>query len=180
MDPKLSNLDPKLQDAYNRVMNGTGGYSAPQQPNQSNQTPPPQQPQQQSPSNSPVPPPANPAPGATSISGFGANTLPNNPNYANQNPTPVAPTPPTHNNAANNLNESIPVGNSAPIMPNSSSTIAFNAENSSKNIGTTPVKKEGTHMLPFIVGIVILILLVAYAFIWIMIFNVDVPFVPKF
>jgi len=179
MDPKLSNLDPKLQAAYNRVMGGTNVNPTPQQPDQASQTPQPTQqiPQQQSPSNIPVPPPADPAPGITPASQFSTNTPANNPSYVNQNPIPTPPPPPQPNN---NPNESIKPHNPPPVMPSSSSTVAFNADNSSKNIGTTPIEKGGHHMLPFIVGIGILILLAAYTFIWIMIFNVDVPFLPKF
>jgi hypothetical protein len=76
-------------------------------------------------------------------------------------PIPAAPTP------------------SGPI-PGVNSTVAFNATDSHKNVGTTPVKKGGLHMMPVIVGIGIVFLLVAYTFVWVYLFKVDLPFLPSF
>jgi hypothetical protein len=57
--------------------------------------------------------------------------------------------------------------------------MAFNAEDSHKNVGTTPVKKGGMHIMPVVVGLGIVVLLMAYTFVWIMLFNVQVPFLPQ-
>lgn len=223
MDPKLSNLDPKLQDAYNRVMTGAGNNQSPQpQPGGSNQTPPPPQPiqpQQSSPDIPPSvpPPPLDPAPGITPPSQFGVNQSPPvdlnpnpNPEPANTAMPPVAapdistqppqeaipsqpmmpeaanqpepiqtpPPAPPENNPNPVIETTVTPTSPSPAMPSSSSTVAFNASNSSKNVGTTPVKKGGLRMLPLLIGLGVVVLLVVYTFVWVVIFNVEVPFIP--
>lgn len=186
MDPKLSNLDPRLQDAYKRVMNDPGANQQPQQGQPSTDAPP-----------KVPPPPADPAPGITPLSQFGGN----NPNQSqnqtpNQDPAafappmpdsapvqPETPAPPPAPPEVNLRNlppeDSVPIDASSPPMPSSSSTVAFNAANSSKNVGTTPVKKGGLHAVPILVGLGVIILLVVYTFVWILIFNVQIPFLPQ-
>lgn len=127
MDPKLSNLDPKLQDAYHRVMGNT-------------------------------------APGATQELG--------------QNPAPPPAAEPQTPTTNADPSKSAQAPQSVSI-PGVNSTMAFNAEDSHKNVGTTAVKSGGFHAMPIVIGLGIIILLVAYTFVWIMLFNVRVPFLPQ-
>jgi len=237
MDPKLSNLDPKLQDAYNRVMGGSvNNTTTPQQPNQTppssqepplqsspTQTPPPpttaqnqpyqtsQSQEQQTSATAPAypPPPTDPDPGITPPSQFTENTNPNPyPNGYKETPpdilsqsaqapivsspapdpekqtlpdeTPPPSTPIDETPGPSASESTISTAPAQAAMPSSSSTIAFNAENSSKNIGTTPVKKGGLNILPLVVGLGVILLLLAYTFVWILIFNVELPFLPAF
>ena len=201
MDPKLSNLDPKLQDAYNRVMGGSNPNPA---PNNSSQ---PSTDQQSENSASQVPPPADPAPGITPPSQFG-DASSQNPSNTAMPPTTESPSmpqsqssppmpdnntpsndfsPPTNPQPAPSIDYGTgnqPEPSPAASQPSHSvssqgSTVAFNATNSSKNIGTTPVKRGGLHILPIIVSLGILLLLVVYTFVWIIIFNVQVPYLPQ-
>ncbi|MEK9176114.1 MAG: hypothetical protein AAB520_01580 [Patescibacteria group bacterium] len=136
MDPKLSGLDPKLKEAYDRVMNGPS--VAPQTLNSAVQ-----------------PPPAQPTPAMQPQ----AASTPQQPQF--QAPPQAAP--------EQHLNPT----------PAINSTIAFNAHNSEVNKGTTPVKKSGGIGKGLLIGFVILILLVIYAFVWIYILKLDVPFLPQ-
>ena len=137
MDPKLSNLDPKLQDAYNRVMGGP----TPTAP-AGGTVPPPTAPSQ----------PVSPQPAAPQV----------------PTPTPVTPT----------------VAADPPAQPQASSfggTLAFNANNAGKNQGTTVgVKKGGSKIMSLVLALGVIILLIAYTFVWIYVFKLDVPFLPKF
>lgn len=143
MDPKLSNLDPKLQDAYNRVMSGPA--SAPS----SGQSP-------LSGVSGAVPPPPAPVPAAPA-------TPPPPPQSPNPSPVqPIATAPPT------------------PQASSFGSTIAFNANNAGKNQGTTTIKKGGLKIMPIILGLGIIVLLIAYTFVWIYVFKLKIPFLPKF
>lgn len=135
MDPKLSNLDPKLQDAYGRVMNGPS--SAPS----AGAVPPPPAPAQAAPVSTPVAP-------------------------QTPNPAPVAPT--------------VAADPPSPQASTFGSTIAFNANNAGKNQGTTTVKKHGSKIMTIALGFGIIILLVAYTFVWIYVFKVQIPFLPQF
>jgi len=161
MDPKLSNLDPKLQDAYNRVMGSTPNGNNPPVPGQSPapaQDPaaaPPPMPQ------APIQPPApEPTPPPVSAETQAMPPAPTEP--------PKAPDPmPT------------PTNNPSGSIPGVNTTMAFNAEDSHKNVGTTPVKKGGLHMMPLVIGLGILVLLVVYTFVWIILFNVQIPFLPQ-
>lgn len=170
MDPKLSQLDPKLREAYERVMNSPsspppGGQSnAPQGPN-------PLPPHMQTP-----PPPAG-APGATLNH---PNPVPPPPPHLNldevtlpTNPVPPPPpinpapiTPPPAFNAANQPNP-------AP-MPNQ--PMAFNAQSGTNTFNANGAKKKS--MLPILIGIAIPILLVVYTAVWIVVLDVKLPFLP--
>ncbi len=138
MDPKLSATDPKLQEAYDRVMNGPatppGGAVPP---------PPPV-----------APPPFNPAIGAQPIA-----------------PAPVQPAAPVMPQAA-------PAAPAAP-SPIGGGTIAFNANNPGKNQGAT-VKHGGSKMMSLVLGLGVIVLLVAYTFVWIYVFKLQIPFLPQF
>lgn len=148
MDPKLSQTDPKLQEAYDKVMSGP---VAPPPPVSGGVIPTPQPfapvtPAATQPSPVPMPmaPSPTPAPFAT--------------------PQPVTPQ------------------STAPVTPSPStmgSTLAFNANNAGKNQGTT-VKRGGSKVMSLIVGLGIIVILVAYTFVWIYVFKLQIPFLPKF
>ena len=162
MDPKLSNLDPKLQDAYNRVMGGTANVNNPPTPGQ-----PPAPPAQDPTAAQPIPqvpspqPPAAPEPTPPPAS-TETQAPPPAPAETVKTPAPPAPNP-------------LPAGS----IPGVNATMAFNAEDSHKNVGTTPVKKRGLHLMPLMIGFGILALIVVYTFVWIILFNVQVPFLPQ-
>ncbi len=141
MDPKLSATDPKLQEAYDRVMNGPA-------------IPPP----------GAVPPPPAPAP-------F-------NPVIGAQPPAPAqfqpqAPVMPAEATAP----QPAPVSPAAPSPIGG--TIAFNANNPGKNQGAT-VKRGGSKIMSLVLGLGVIVLLVAYTFVWIYVFKLQIPFLPKF
>ena len=152
MDPKLSNLDPKLQEAYNRVMNGPAAPPPGQNPVGSSPMPaqaPQPNPQSQIQPQFQQPPPAPAAP-------------------ADFN-TAVPQPPPTQQPYSPNT------------IPGINSTVAFNASDNQKNQGTTAVKRGRMHgLMPVLAGIAIVFLLIAYTFVWIILFNVQVPYLPQF
>lgn len=78
MDPKLSGLDPKLREAYERVMSGPSANPVPQGVSQPNPvTPPPVTPSATTPApkpeSVPAPAPVNPPPPAPAASSFAFN-----------------------------------------------------------------------------------------------------------
>lgn len=123
MDPKLPGTDPKLQEAYNRVMNGPS-----------------------------VPPPPAPMPAA--------------PTMPQQSTAPMQPAP-------------MPAAPAQPAAPMTASTLAFNANNPSKNQGAT-VKRGGSKIMSLVVALGIIVLLVVYTFVWIYVFKLQIPFLPQF
>jgi hypothetical protein len=130
MDPKRPGTDPKLQEAYNRVMNGPS-----------------------------VPPPPAPMPAAPTMPQ--QSTAPMQPA-----PMPAAPVQPS----------AVPT---QPAAPMTASTLAFNANNPSKNQGAT-VKRGGSKIMSLVVALGIIILLVVYTFVWIYVFKLQIPFLPQF
>lgn len=166
MDPqKLSQLDPKLRDAYQRVM-GTPI------PEVQTQTPPPP-PGQPSPMPDPTPTPTPmPQPEPTPT-----------PTPTIQEP-PVAPfeppaVPPT------------PVQEPAiPQQPPPSNFVQMNSEVASTpsqnftNPGVAPqsqtiaLKKKNGMMMPVLFGIVGVVFIVVYTLFWTKIFNFKLPFLP--
>ena len=142
MDPKLSNLDPNLKAAYDRVMSGPASAPLGQTPPAGGSSAPLPQPQT-------IQPPQQPSP------------LP----QQNFNSTPVQP----------------PVQTAAPSTETTiGSTIAFNANNAQKNQGTVAVKKSGSKIMTVLLGLGLIVLLVAYTFVWIYVFKLQIPFLPKF
>lgn len=131
MDSKLSSLDPKLKEAYERVMNGGG---------QTRQAP--------------TPPPPGPA------------------NHTEPVP-PISPTPTINSTPAQPVED-------PPLDPTPAinSTIAYNAHNEGLNKGTTPVKKGGGMAKALLVGLVVLVLLAVYTFVWIFILKLKIPGLP--
>ncbi len=163
MDPKLSNLDPKLQDAYHRVMGTSHGGN---NPPQTTLTPPPQDPAM-------APPPASTDLTSQAFGQSPQAAPPPAPAQVQEPPPPPTPVEPSRpiESAPSNL----PPGS----IPGVNSTLAFNSEDSHKNVGTTPTKKKGSHLMPVFVGLGIVALLVVYTFVWIILFNVQVPFLPQ-
>lgn len=133
MDPKLSGLDPKLREAYERVMNGptAPGGSTPPTPNQQPNQEQPQASAQASNPVSPIPPPPAPSPTIASV-------------------PPIAP----------------------------SSSTSFNSGNFQTAQGTTAVKKAGGKMSTILILLGLVILLVAYTFVWVFLFDLKIPFLP--
>lgn len=146
MDPNLSQLDPKLKEAYDKVMNGSAAAPTglnPVAPGVS------------------VPPPT---------------AIPASQTNFNQTPTPSVPTQQTVAPS-----ESITPSAAPSVTPTLNGTIAFNANDAQKNQGTTTsVKKNGSKFKSIFLGIGILALLVGYTFVWIFVFKLNVPFLPKF
>jgi len=67
-------------------------------------------------------------------------------------------------------------------MESLNKAVAFNAKNIQNSQAATPTsttitKKKGSAILPFLVGIAIIFLLVAYTFMWVMIFGLKLPFI---
>jgi hypothetical protein len=185
MDPKLSNIDPKLAEAYNRVMNTSSAPGSSQNPQipspyptpPAPQTPPPQsqQPYQQVPP-APVEPqlPPQPIQNQQPQAPFPVqpipvtNTAPVQTFVAGAAPVQTTPatSPVSHNFSSNNL-------------PGVDSTVAFNAKDENKNQGTTSPVKKKSRLIPLAVALGIVLMLTVYTFVWIMVFNVQIPFMPQ-
>jgi hypothetical protein len=144
MDPKLSgNLDPKLQEAYDRVMNGPTTppvAGVPPTPNVNAQQQPPVSPQ---PAAQTVPPAPNPAPSFGGVQ-------------------PVVPSEPVVNPAS----PAPSIGGVTPGVSAGNQTVA--------------VKHKGSKSMPLIMGLGIVVFLLAYTFMWIYVFKLNVPFLPQF
>ncbi len=165
MDPqKLSQLDPKLREAYQRVM----GTSIPQPqvaPIQAQTPPPPPMP-------TPDPTP-NPAPEPEPIPNE-APAKKEDPTPSIQEPSVTQPeiSPPPEPTASNFVQMNSEVA-AAPVTtetssPNFSAPIATPTQ-------TIAVKKKNS-MMPILILIGGLILLIGYAYFWIKIFNLKIPF----
>jgi len=198
MDPKLSGLDPKLQDAYNRVMSGpttppasgsSTGSATPPTTNASTSNPTPIQPAPNSPSISPpgqstAPPSTSPSQ-STSYSGFDTSaSRGNNEGYSSAASTYAAAAAPPQQAT----NPTASASTAAPTQPSvtpttPSSTVSYNAQNPT----TTPaqnesgtVKKKGSGIMPVFAGILIVFMLAAYVVLWIVIFEVEVPILSDY
>lgn len=170
MDPqKLAQLDPKLRDAYQRVMGTT--IPKPQAAPAQTQTPP---------LTSPNPTPA-PQPQQESI--------PPTPMTASEpfiKPQPTI-TPDLNQEAA--IPQQPPAQASNFVRMNSEiaaapeTTSAVNSSNfitppTMPQTQTMSVKKKGGMMMPILFGIVGLIFIVIYSLFWTKIFNLKLPFLP--
>lgn len=148
MDPqKLSQLDPKLRDAYQRVM----GTPIP------DPTPVPQPQPQPEPIPTPPPPVQPPTEPVSEPQSAIPQPIPT--------PEPTIPTPlPTQANSFVQMNSEVA---SVPSSPN------FSAP--SPQIQTITIKKKSS-LMPILAGVVILIFLVIYSLFWVKIFNFQLPF----
>lgn len=169
MDPqKLSQLDPKLRDAYQRVM----GTVIPE-----SQTPPVQAQTPVPPIPDPVPTPqpqpeAIPAPITEPTTGISTPAVQPEPFLIPQpTPTqdPATPVqPPAQASNFVQMNSEIPA---APVTtPNFTAPVPLTQ--------TVAIKKKNGMMIPVLFGIVGLIFIVIYTIFWTRIFNVKLPFLP--
>lgn len=192
MDPqKLSNLDPKLREAYQRVM----GTPIPQpqdtfSQNQS-QTPAPIDPNSGStpiPDPTPVPTPVTPVPepeppsstinGSIPTPDINPAITPDEPTSPAIQPPPAEPAPASQPPPAitpepapkfDRLNSEVAAAPTPQISPNFS-TPAPQAQ-------AITIKKKN-NLMPILIGVVILVFLVVYALFWVKIFNFKLPFLP--
>lgn len=163
MDPqKLSQLDPKLRDAYQRVM-GTPIPQVQTQPIQA-QTPPPP-PGQPSPTPDPIPTPTPmPEPEPTPMP---------TPTPTIQEP-PVAPFEPP----------ATPTPIQEPAIPQQPPAQASNFVQMNSEVAATvapqsqtiAIKKKNGMMMPILFGIVGIIFIAVYTLFWTKIFNFQLPF----
>ncbi|MBI4089429.1 MAG: hypothetical protein HY424_01820 [Candidatus Levybacteria bacterium] len=164
MDPqKLSQLDPKLREAYQRVMGASVS-----------------QPQAQPPTTIPTTP-AQP-PNLTSTSPVKPQSISTSIPIEDKTPfNPIKPPEPPV--------QPKPAPQSIPQNP-SPQTISFDQMNSEVSSPSSPnftqpepqakiipVKKKNKFM-PILIGIVGLVLIAAYTFLWTKIFNLKLPFLP--
>lgn len=184
MDPqKLSQLDPKLRDAYQRVMGTT--IPQPQAAPAQAQTPTP-------PAPIPNPPPTpdpNPVPATPNINpAITPDELPTQPiEPPVQPPTaPIMPEPtpvsepqpaippqpePTPTQQANNF---VQMNSEVPAVPAQN----FSAPQPQPQTQTVTVKKKNGMMIPILFGIAGLVFIVIYTLFWTKIFNFKLPFFP--
>ncbi|MBI4097957.1 MAG: hypothetical protein HY426_02855 [Candidatus Levybacteria bacterium] len=142
MDPKLSGLDPKLKEAYDRVMSGPA-----------------------------------PAPGQTPAAGGAPMGAVPPPPTQQVSPPPPAPTPSFGATPVQSVTPAEPAPSVAP-NPSAGGTIAFNANNAGKNQGTTAIKHGGSKLMPVFMGLGIVVFLLAYTFVWVYVFKLQIPFLP--
>lgn len=188
MDPqKLSQLDPKLRDAYQRVM----GTQLPDL-----QTPP-ASPQNESvetqafpqppaaPTSDPIPFPAptteepptvpieSPMQPLISEPQLAINPQPETPPTVE--PTPIAPETAIPQQQASNfarMNSEVPTPMAAnPISPNFAAPSPTQPQ-------TMAIKKKGGMLTPVMTGIAIVVFIVVYTLFWTKIFNLKLPFLP--
>lgn len=161
MDPqKLSQLDPKLRDAYQRVM-GTV-IPEPQSAPAPTQTPPPAVP-------NPTPAPQiNPQPEPI-------------PSPAINEPAPSISEPPTEQSVINPQPQAanfIQMNSEIPTAPAAAAPIAstpnFTAPIQTQTIA---VKKKNNILTPILFGIATLVFIAIYTLFWTKIFNFKLPFI---
>lgn len=151
MDPKANTtspgqLDPKLQEAYDKVM------AVPTEP----AVPPTATPEPTMPTTSPSPDPSAPTAPVTPQP-----TMP----AAEPAPAPVMPTP---------------AMDTTPVMPTSPDAAPTTVTLDNPVMNTHPAKvKKPMKVSPVVLIVGGLVLLVAYALIWIKIFNLQVPFINQ-
>jgi hypothetical protein len=167
MDPqKLSKLDPKLRDAYQRVM----GTTIPEAPAVAPA-------QAQTPTPSTTPPISTLQP----QSEIKSNNFPIASNPYSQ--SVVEQSQP----ATNPQSESTPIAQSAPTpnvvqanpeapAPATANFANFTAPPSTPQAQTMEIKKKKGIMMPILFGIVGLVFIVIYTFFWTKIFNFKLPF----
>ena len=174
MDPqKLSQLDPKLRDAYQRVM---GTVIPETQPSAQPQTPDPiQRPPTANgntilspkPQLQPAPPIVQPVAKPQPL----INPQPQ-PIQAQQAPQQAAPAQPTPNFAR--MNSEIPTTTIAPAVAPANPNFSAPAPQAQ----TMVIKKKSSGIMPIIFFFVGLIFIVIYTLFWTKIFNLKLPFLP--
>lgn len=152
MDPqKLSQLDPKLREAYQRVM-GTD-VSVPQSPPPSNVPA-----SSPTPDPTPIPEPSTPAPT------INPTITPDEPPQPAITPEPQQPqVAPTNFDKLNSEVSSVQSSPNFSVPQVQAQTIAI---------------KKKNHLMPILFVFVSLIFLAVYTFFWTKIFNFKIPFLP--
>lgn len=153
MDPKnLSGLDPKLREAYERVM----GTSVPPatngnpNPNVVGTNPLPAASSQENHNNEPVLPQNHPIPAAP-------------PAHEETSPAPVA-----------SPSVQMPPIDSAPAA-----TQTVNYGFTKPDVSAQPQKAERTSKIsPIIIGVLVVVFLTSYTILWVKVFGVKLPFLP--
>lgn len=165
MDSKLPQLDPKLKEAYDRVLNGQNVQPL-QSPTQAPQSPSLTQPQQ--PQMSAQPEPMGPQTISSAPQG-GVATGPATPIQSMQQPQPGvsseihAPIQPIQQQP----------NPTPPPVQNIGGSIAYNAGGTTAQ---TVVKKGKPNIMHFLLGLGAVVFLIGYTFIWIFIFKIKLPF----
>lgn len=177
MDPqKLSQLDPKLREAYQRVM-GTV-IPKPQSPPAQTQTPPPI-------NKPPIPdpistPPAQPqpepaTPPATQPKPFFIPQPPTNPQPEAPpagEPTPQSSIPTQSTSNFTQMNSEV----AAPSVTATVPVLTPNFTTPASQTQTAVLKKKGNMLIPAMIVITILVFIVVYGLFWARIFNLNLPF----
>lgn len=174
MDPqKLSQLDPKLREAYQRVM-GTVILDPPTAPPAQTQTP-------LSPIPDPTPTPVpQPAPEQTPTPQPQPQPEPAiNPQQTAVNPQPeptLTSEPSVPPQALPKASNFVQMNSEVPAAPTPAPAPNFTTPASQAQ--TAAIKKKGGMMMPVLFGIVGVIFVVIYTLFWTKIFNFKLPFLP--
>lgn len=165
MDPqKLSQLDPKLREAYQRVMGTPLPQVAPASPAGEPiqaQTPPPPP----IPTTNPIPNPApEPEPEPQPI----PTPQPSIPQPVSQPKDAITPEPPVQPANFVQMNSEVPASPSQ----------NFTTPAPMAAVQTMAIKKKNGMMMPILFGIAGLIVIAVYTLFWAKIFNFKLPFLP--
>lgn len=174
MDPqKLSQLDPKLRDAYQRVMGTTI-------PEPQAQTPTPPAPPIPDPTPTPVPQP-QPEPESPQLPASEPQSIPTSepaipqppPAPTNEPEPPPTPQPsiPTPTAQANNF---VQMNSEVPATPAQN----FTVPSPMSQAQNAAIKKKSGMMMPILFGIVGLVFIAIYTLFWTKILNFKLPFFP--
>lgn len=165
MDPKLSNLDPKLKEAYERVMGNSNTPPTPPPPPVANPNP------QATPVIPPPPPvePPPPSPGVPESSSETVHIGPTEPSAM-----PPSPPPPPMPETQTSGSETVHIGPAeTAVMPPPTPTEAI------KPYPSQVLKTErGSRISPIIIGLLVMVFLISYTFLWVRVFNLKIPFLP--
>ena len=157
MDPqKLSQLDPKLRDAYQRVMGAS--TPQPQAPPSQAQTPPPTPAPTPTPAPEPKPIPPEPTPPIQEP------PVPKGQPAIPQPEPAIPPKPPVQAINFDQMNSSVAAAQTSP-----------NLTAPAPQAQTIPQKKKSS-LMPILIGIAILVFIAVYALFWTKIFNLQLPF----
>lgn len=195
MDPqKLSQLDPKLREAYQRVMGTT--IPTPQPPSQTQTAPVSDPATIPSPIPSPIPEPMQPGPTSPNLEPSAPPQAP-----ADQQeepffiPQPETPTSGVPQPQAPTPMSSVPEPATTPTQQTSANFVQMNSEvpaspqtqaTNFSNFAAPPVApqtqaiviKKKNSLMPIVFGFVGVIFLVIYTLFWTKIFNFRLPFLP--
>lgn len=189
MDSKLPQLDPKLKEAYDRVLNGQNVSSSQNPDPAARQNPINVAPAQTSPVFQAQQPQAQNQPEPEGLQGV-ASSQPNVPNPVEtpiQQPQPImapietpgsvgpiqTPQASPQSQPAITTPQSQP-NQTPPPVQNIGGSIAFNAAGATGTV----VKKGKPNIKHILLGLGVVVFLVVYTFLWIFIFKIKLPFLP--